>query len=214
MDSNRVAPPCRLATRSSGRSARRPVLVPVQPGGAGRTPVVNYYALVRPFLAIALLRAGPQELPSSNLLLGLSLAAYMLIGAVSYGLRYPTGVALVASAVEAVVMCLLVAGTLAARQVGARLAQTLTALTGSGAVMTFLALPLHAWLVSSQAAAQVGPAHALVVLGLTGWGLAVTAHILRHALSAALWVGMALSVAYLWVIVQAMDSVFDLLDVR
>lgn len=175
---------------------------------------LNHLALLQPFVAISFLRAAPQDLPASRFLLGLAVGAYLLMGALGYGLRHSIGAALLAAAAEALVLGVLVLATLNARQLGARAEQTLSALAGSGAVMTFIALPLHAWLVSAQDAETIGPAHVLTVLALTGWGLAVTAHIMRHALSAPPWVGMLLAVAYLWIIVRVMDGVFDLLGMH
>ena len=40
---------------------------------------MNYFVLVRPFLALALLRGSPQNLPASGLLLGVSAFAYLIM---------------------------------------------------------------------------------------------------------------------------------------
>lgn len=169
------------------------------------------YALIRPFVAISLLRSSPAVLPASQLLLGLAMAAYLLVSVLSFALRYPLGLALAASVVELLALALLVVATLLGRSLQARILQTLTGLTGAHAVMGFIALPLQGWLIEAQDAEAIGTLHMLAALGLTAWGLLVTAHVLRHALSTAMWVGLLLSLGYLWLILRLVGTLFDTL---
>ena len=104
---------------------------------------MNYFALVRPFLAIALLRGSPENLPASGLLLGMSAFAYLIVSFAAYLMRFSIPLAFAVSLAELAVATVLVGTTLMIARRSARLMQTLTALIGTSAVMTFISFPLQ-----------------------------------------------------------------------
>lgn len=143
-------------------------------------------AVLRQLWQLCLLRIGPQNLPYSP-----ALTRALVIGALAAGL-------LNAAAVDALLPSLLVrrivltlafvAGVpwllLRLRGLGNRLAQTVAAVAGSSLLYALAFLPLSL-LLADAVAGEVSPLLALagwIGLLLTGWKLAVNAHIWRHAL--------------------------------
>ncbi|MEO6696545.1 MAG: hypothetical protein ABIN45_00890 [Gammaproteobacteria bacterium] len=139
------------------------------------------------FMDMCLLRAGPQDLPTSPPLLTVSLFAYI---ATSIALGVATqsfGSAVLYGLADTLTLAVLTYSLLMVRRLPQRLTQTLSALAGTGAVIGLFALPL----VLVQNAAQV------LLLLIMLWSLTVTGHILRHALNVSLPMGILASMGYL-----------------
>lgn len=142
--------------------------------------------LLRQLWQLCLLRVGPQDLPYSP-----ALSRALVLGALAAGL-------LNAAAVDALgghllprlllTLAFLVAVPwllLQLRGFGNRLAQTVAAIAGTSLLYALAFLPLSLLIVDFDA---VEPSPLLVLAGwagllLTGWKLAINAHIWRHALS-------------------------------
>lgn len=139
-------------------------------------------ALLTLFLNLCLLRAKPQDLPASGRLMGAALAAYFLAGWMIALTQQPAGPAVLAALADSAVLALLTHTVLLLRKHPERLAQTLSALAGTGAVIQLIAWPLLAT-----------PA----LLALLVWNLAINAHILRHALEVRLGPAILISVGFL-----------------
>lgn len=142
-------------------------------------------------IRIALLRAGPQDLPAD----GRSLAAALLLyGAVVMGSgRAAENPAPMLDLLVAMGVPLVCAGLLLTlRGVPARLGQTASALFGTGALISLLNLPI--WMTGTTPLPPV-----LVILALTAlfWSLAVDAHIWRHALAVPFAGGLVTAVVIL-----------------
>ena len=148
------------------------------------------------WIDICLLRAGPQDIPYSPLLLGLALAAYALIDLMVTSLAVAGATAVKMVLLDVAVMAVFLQLILQWYAKPARFLQTLTAMAGTGALLGLLAWPLI------RVLADVGPDGApplpavLLWLALLIWSLVVLGHILRHALGVSLPVGVALGVLY------------------
>jgi hypothetical protein len=163
-------------------------------------------ALARQLIALCLLRRAPQDLPYSPALTRHLVLLGFAIDVVYVSLlevEQPWPRLLFALAMSLGVPWLL----LQLRGHGARYAQTLAALAGSGALFTLAFLPVALW--TRQFAALGGSgvepgveqmAAGWVVLLLLGWRLAVNGHILRHALDLPRWAGALLAIA--WFLVE------------
>ena len=165
------------------------------------------YALVNPFVQIALLRGKPQDLPASSLLLKLALSAHVLLGVLMFTTRLALPQALL-GAVSTALMCALTASLLFAHRRSARIVQTLTAMAGSDVVVGIAALPVTSWLhgTGDGAAASVLPG--LLFLLLVVWNLVVAGHVLRHALSSPLPLGVVLALVLYMVSVNVLNALF------
>jgi len=139
---------------------------------------------------ICLLRAAPQDLPvSRNAMLG-SLAAYAAAGVVGVLDVLTLENAIVAAAVDTLLLAAVTHLVLQWRRLENRLTQTLSALAGCGALLSLLA-----WGAAGLVREAFQPEWIWAVFLV--WYTLVFGHILRHALSITLAAGIAASLLYL-----------------
>lgn len=160
--------------------------------------------LIRLFLDICLFRKGPQDAPASQMLLWLVLAAYCLTGAAQALLEDQWLEGIVQIPLQASILLVFIWVSLKAAAKMNRMRQTLIAMFGTDALISGFAIPLEALFLADP---QASPIHLLLLL-LMLWHMAVVAHILRHALSQTLMVGLALSFVYTVFTLQALLMVF------
>lgn len=145
---------------------------------------------IKTFFNLCLLRASPQDLPSSNRLLGVALVAHLaanlLTGLGETGLEN----ALIAGVMDTLLLVALTHTGLMVRNLRERTRQTLTALAGSGALLAVLA-----WAVVTLAETVTTQAW-IAWLPFLFWFLAVYGHILRHAFNTSVGVGLLLATGY------------------
>jgi len=160
--------------------------------------------LIRLFLEICLFRKGPQDAPASTMLLRLVLVAYFLVGVVLTTLETPWLEAIAQVLLEgAMLLGFVWVSLLAAGKLG-RWLQTLISMLGTDALISGIAIPLEAVLLANP---QAGILRLLLLL-LMLWHIAVLAHILRHALSQTLAVGLGLAFVYVAFSVQVLVMLF------
>jgi len=161
--------------------------------------------LIKLFLDICFFKRGPQDTPASNVLLGLAVLAYMIVGVVLLGLEgnWP------GAAIEAVAEGLMLFGflylSLYLCKKLSRLRQTATALYACDALISAAAVPLLGWLVVTPEAKAVY----ILLTFLMLWHLAVVGHILRHALAIPFFFGVGLAFGYVVASYQVMMVLFD-----
>lgn len=158
--------------------------------------------LLRRYFDICLLRAGPQDLPASPFLLGLSLAAYFVVGVIISLQNLDVLAAASLVIVDTALLAALLFALLWVRQFSNRYLQTLTALLGAGVILELVAWPVLAW--QQQAIAGDTITTGLMVASLLlwiwlFWNLMVIGHILRHALSTLLPIGVVLGLLYMFI---------------
>lgn len=135
--------------------------------------------LLNLFFDICLFRKGPQDVPASSLLLGLSLVAYAVVGLLLLSTETTLPGALLQVAMEGGMLVGFIYVTLASADLKNRLLQTSIAMLGTDALIRSLAIPI---LFLSAGMHAVQNAHILLLM-LMLWHVSVVAHILRHALS-------------------------------
>lgn len=144
----------------------------------------------RIFLDLCLLRANPQDLPSSNRLLGIALVAHLAANVLTGIGEANLENALIAGAMDTLLLVALTHTGLMLRNLRERARQVLTALAGSGAL-----LAVFAWAVVT--AVEMVTPHAWVAwLPFLFWFLAVYGHILRHAFNTSVGIGLLLATGY------------------
>lgn len=152
---------------------------------------------------IALLRAGPQDLPAGGSAPTISIAMYACIVVIS-GLA-DERTAGISDLFVSIVVPLLAAGSiLGLRRITARFNQTVAALFGTGALISLINLPL--WFSS-----QTPLPAPLVMLALVAlfWSLAVDGHVWRNALNCSFAGGLMVAVLILFLqmlVFQAMGN--------
>jgi hypothetical protein len=167
-------------------------------------------ALINPFIQICLLRQGPQDLPTSGILLAIALTAHTVMSVVLSHISLNTLQALLSGLLDTVMLVVLTGSLLFVQRRITRVTQTVTALAGTGAIITFLALPLSGWLHGADQAAGEGGFALLLLLILTGWSLAIAGHIFRHALSVPYFVGLVLAVVFYWISISVFRALFPM----
>ena len=149
-------------------------------------------ALLNYLVDLCLLRAGPQDLPGSNLLLVLFTLLNVLAGVVMItGARLGLSAAIAESLFEAALMLSALHLGLKLRNRLPRFQQAATALMGSSLLLGLLALPLVA--LSNRSESLVA---GLLLLLLMVWSMVVLGHILRHTFDVTFHFGLGLAVLY------------------
>lgn len=164
--------------------------------------------LISLWFDICLLRAGPQDLPVSQVLLWLSAAAYVLVSFLLSIGAYPAGEALLVALLDFGLLVVFAALVLYLRGKTERLNQTLTALAGTGALLGLIALPLVQSLFAGQSAGEVPGFVILLWLLLYGWSLLVVGHIVRHALAIPFPFALGVAVLYTLAAMQIIGALF------
>lgn len=155
---------------------------------------------VQALINIALRRLGPEDLPDSGFLLGLTLAAYLLLQVplawIAYG---PTTEIVTTIAVVALLRVVFMWALLQLTGLQSRFRQALTALLGTSALLSLLSIPFSIW---REATIAVQPSTALPsisILAIMLWSLVIDGHILARTLSKPFAVGLMVAVAYFFV---------------
>ncbi len=167
-------------------------------------------ALIHPFVQICLLRMKPQDLPSSSMLLALALLAHAVMGVTVAAVDLRFGQALAVGVIDTALLSGFTIALLMLQKLPERAVQTLTALAGAGSVIGFMAWPLSLWFHDAHVADATSQTMGLVLLLVLGWSLTVSAHILRHALSAPFYLGLLVSIAFFWISLEILGSLFPL----
>ncbi len=165
-------------------------------------------AILSPFIQICLLRQGPQDLPTSGILLAIALTAHTVISILLSNMSLSVASALLSGLVDTALLVVLTGVLLYVQRRNTRLIQTLTALAGTATILTTIALPISGWLHGADQAAGEGGFALLLLLIVTGWSLAVAGHIYRHALSVPFFVGLVLAVVFYWISVSVFRAMF------
>lgn len=163
--------------------------------------------LLQRFIEICLLKAGPQDLPSSGFLLILALLCYGLVG-IGLSLNQATfATSLLMVLVDVMLLALMTYLLLWLRLLPQRFLQTLTALAGTGALLALAAWPLLLW----QQQSAVGLASLLLWLWFF-WNLMVFGHIIRHALTTRLTIGVVMALLYMYLSFNVSRALFGPVD--
>lgn len=154
--------------------------------------------LITRFLDICFLKAGPQDLPNSTWLMKFSLVVYFALAVISQLLEYSLSMSLVAAIAELILMMLIVAILLQLRGYSERFNQTVTAMAGTGTIISLIALPLVNLASGISPDQMTFTDNMIMVLIMTVllWSLMVTAHIFRNALEIKAGLAVALTVVY------------------
>lgn len=166
--------------------------------------------LLRLFFDICLFRRGPQDVPASVWLLRAVLALYLVLGIVLLTLDGgPVWRSVAKALIDLALLGGITWGALSWRRYQARFAQTMTALLGTGVILSVIALPVVRWLYLSTTAGGPDPLAAMIWFALLLWSLAVMGHVMRHALQGTFALGMLFAVTYLVAQITLLDLLFQ-----
>lgn len=153
------------------------------------------------FLDIVLWRKGPQDLPSSSLLLWLAAVAYVVVSAVQLAVLGETGVNwFFFLVVDPCLLTLCVWLMLKLFGHPERFLQTATAVLGTGALLSLvLYLPLQVLLTLLQLGPDTGYSRFVALLLLGTFSL-VTGRILQAGTGSNLFTGVAFALTYFFLV--------------
>jgi|GEM_PF-325701 len=165
------------------------------------------YLLIKRFFSICLLRASPQDLPSSSFLLLLALLLNGLVG-ILLAINQTTFFNAVAmSIVDVILLSGLCWLLLWARVLTLRYTQTLTALAGCSAMLALCAWPLLLWQQYGGNEAGIKLIALLMWLWFF-WQIMVFSHIISQALSSPFFIGMLLTITYMFISYRVAQTLF------
>lgn len=167
------------------------------------------FALLDPFVRLCLLTRNPQDLPVSALLMKLTLAGYLLVSVLIETPTLGLGQSVVQSIIEVGILYGYTLLMLRLARRPERLTQTVSALAGSGILLSLVALPFAYLPDAMITGAPPGPTD-YFYLGLMIWSLAVYGHIYRHALSGGMLAGFLASIGFVLFTSLITGLVFDL----
>jgi hypothetical protein len=152
--------------------------------------------IILPFWAICTLQKGPQALPVSGLLLLLTVIFSLIIDMANLYIVV-VDPELLTLLTMAGLYSLGLASSLSflmwLMRYRQRILQTLSALFGTGIIISLCALPFLLMLKTTPDEPSI---FSIFILGINIWSLVVTAHILRHALSVSLLMAWVLAFGY------------------
>jgi hypothetical protein len=146
--------------------------------------------LFKNYFAICLLRKNPQDLPRSAELLAVSLVLYIAISTLVIVYSAPLATAMASSVIEILLVSLITWVILRLHKKPERLMQTLTAIVGTGCIISLFAIPL-------------------IYSGI--WNIMVLGHILRHALATTLGFGIVFAIIYIVITTYLISLVFPVI---
>jgi len=165
-------------------------------------------ALIFRFFDICILRAGPQDLPSSLFLLR---SVVLLSTIVGVFLNLPTegfSQSLAISLFNVVLLTVFLYAGLRLRDKLPRFRQSLAAMMGTNIIIGLVMMPFMFALVSAKLDGEASPIALQVFLLLLVWDITVFAHIIRHSFDIRLGYGFLVSLGYLILSWMLIDIIF------
>ena len=164
------------------------------------------------FFDICRFRKRPQDIPKSNNLLVSCIFSYAVISTALVGMAESIDRAMLSGITEIVVLSVFSLLLLQISGKAMRWIQTLTALSGTGVVLSIIALPVYFFLSTSGTDDSTNePLYQMFLLMLAAlafWNIAVMAHILKHALEVSTVISILLAISYIWIILTLSTALF------
>ncbi len=164
------------------------------------------------FFDICKFKRRPQDIPQSTNLMSLSVFVYLLIATLLLVLTETPGHSFLSALVEIFILLLFTVGLLALSGKTGRWIQTITAMSGTGVVLSLIAFPVYLLMsMLGTASADANPIYTVAVMVLAAlalWNIAVMAHILKEALEVGMFTGVMLAISYIWIILTVSAALF------
>ena len=164
------------------------------------------FALLKMFVDLCRLQAKPQELPHSQFLMLFCIGCYFLLGFAVSIQEQGFGLSVLSAGADSGLMVGLAYLGLWVRDSIPRAVQTITALTGTGALFELVGWPLVTFLQQLNEGETSNLS--LVLLALVIWNITVIGSILRHALEVPMWVGTGIALLYIYTSLRVMAVLY------
>lgn len=154
-------------------------------------------AYVQALLSVALRKKGPEDLPDSRFLLGLTFVVYLLLqvplGWIAYG---PSGLLVSTIVVSVMLVVLSLWVLLALTGYKTRFRQSLTAMLGTNALLSALSIPFSLWRDITLNYESGVALPSTIIFALLVWSLVIDGHIISRAISKPFGIGLMIAVAF------------------
>jgi len=154
--------------------------------------------LFNAFMDICRLRRRPQDIPESSTLFFVCLAAYLVVSVLLVLLSMPLEQAVMITLLEVSLLMLFIYILLRLTHKARRWPQTMTAVFGTGIIISLFSIPLYYLGGRGDPQALMQNWSVLLLLGLIIWNIVVMAHILKHALQIRMIAGVMIMLGYIW----------------
>jgi hypothetical protein len=161
------------------------------------------FELLKLFFDICLLKKGPQDIPGFDSLFRLLILVHMTISFIVLRLSIDETEAMWQIVVEVILIFVMTGALLFFTNQLSRFQQTASALLGTGAVISFFAIPAMATLVTQGTELAF-----FAVILLMIWHWAVTGHIFSQALEQSFSFGLGIAFIYILVSYQVIAFLF------
>lgn len=155
-----------------------------------------------------LLKKGPQDFPCSPVLMRLCLIVYFVTGLPGLMISSDFQQAVLAMALDVIVLLLFVYLCLQAFSKSERFIQSVISLACIGVVFQLIVLPLLYNFSAAPEATEAMVSLSLLLLVFVSWNLAVYAHVFKEAFGIRLPVAMILTVCYIVITLLARKIFF------
>lgn len=152
-------------------------------------------SVLKTIIEICLLRATPDDLPSTFAIRNIAFGVYFLMCMVIGAENYEGANVISYAATQVVFLVLVVFAVLSVQKQGIRFTQTVSALAFTDALVGFLAWPVLRWGMLAQESGQSVQIPSILSLVLIAWSFVISVHIFRHALSIRLSASVLVNVA-------------------
>ena len=154
------------------------------------------------FLQICLFRQGPQILPASGFLLGLLVVLNAITGVAGLLAEFLLPAAILITIAHVSIGLGLAYLILLVSMKVSRALQTLTALSGTGAILNVISM-LLIWLLPEEGQQQ--NIISMLLIGVLFWSIFIIGGIFRHALSISLAMGVLTSIGYVFTLIVVLS---------
>lgn len=170
----------------------------------------EFKTLLRIFVDLCLIRKGPQDLPDSNALLKVVFFIYFISGSLLLSSSMELAEAVVQSCIETLLLGLFMYLLVSFFAVKNRFNQSVTAIYGSGALITTFSAPF-VFLMGNMAKNDGSTgAVGLIVFLIVCWSFIVMANIIRETIQKSLGISLLLTFCYLYLSYQVIQTVYPI----
>jgi hypothetical protein len=166
------------------------------------------------FFDICRLIKRPQDIPESKNLLTICAVVYGILSILLISLSQPAEKAIFASIIELFLIMIFTLAILQSVGKSSRWIQTVTALIGTGIIISIIAFPAYLLIgVGELNDLQTGTAPSIglmLLAALSCWNIAIMAHILRHALEVNFAIALFLAIMYIWIIYSFTSAIMPM----
>ncbi len=164
------------------------------------------------FLKICLFKIKPQDIPVSSSLLAMTIVTYAIVTMFLLLVRETVAQAIMMTLLEVSILFGFIYILLRLVKKPERSLQTLSALYGTGTILSLIVLPLY-FIISMYDQQPVNPnvifsLLQFLLISLTIWNITVMSYIMRHSFEAGVFTSVMLAISYMCIVLSMSAFLF------